>query len=135
MRFKTIFAVGVSTAVLSFAAAAYAAEPGVMALSPSEMKWSAQGGFALPGIGARVPVPVAQPDPERGTTVCAHAPGDRHNERRREPAGHQVGEVVGTGRCGTEPRIPRATVANHRVQRIDRPVSHESGQTGHGAPE
>jgi len=50
MRFKTIFAVGVSTAVLSFAAAAYAAEPGVMALSPSEMKWSAQGGLALPGL-------------------------------------------------------------------------------------
>ena len=50
MRFKTIFAVGVSTAVLSFAAAAYAAEPDVMALSPSEMKWSAQGGLALPGL-------------------------------------------------------------------------------------
>jgi ChrR Cupin-like domain len=50
MRFKTIFAVGVSTAVLYFAAAAYAAEPGVMALSPSEMKWSAQGGLALPGL-------------------------------------------------------------------------------------
>jgi hypothetical protein len=51
MRFKTIFAVGVSTVVLSFAAAAYAAEPaGVMALTPDEMKWGSQGGLALPGM-------------------------------------------------------------------------------------
>jgi quercetin dioxygenase-like cupin family protein len=50
MRIKTIFAVGVSGAVLSLATAAYSAEPGAMALSPSEMKWTAQGGLALPGL-------------------------------------------------------------------------------------
>jgi quercetin dioxygenase-like cupin family protein len=49
MQSKTIFVVGVSVAVLSIAAAA-SAEPGVMAVSPSEMKWSPQGGLALPGL-------------------------------------------------------------------------------------
>jgi hypothetical protein len=49
MQIKTIFVVGVSVAVLSFAAAA-SAEQGVMAVSPSEMKWSPQGGLALPGL-------------------------------------------------------------------------------------
>ena len=43
MQIKTIFAVSVySAAFLSFATAGYCAEP--------EMKWSAQGGLALPGL-------------------------------------------------------------------------------------
>ena len=40
----------VSAAFLSAAAAAHAAEPEVMALAPTEMKWSSQGGLALPGL-------------------------------------------------------------------------------------
>src|SRR5262245_39424365 len=50
MRMKTVFALGASVASLSFAEAAHSAEPGVMALAPSEMKWSAQGGLALSGL-------------------------------------------------------------------------------------
>jgi anti-sigma factor ChrR (cupin superfamily) len=50
MQIKTILAVSCSTAVLSFAVAAYSAEQGVMALTPSEMKWSGQGGLSLPGL-------------------------------------------------------------------------------------
>jgi quercetin dioxygenase-like cupin family protein len=50
MQVKTIFAFSASAAFLSFAATAFSAEPGVMALSPSEMKWSSQGGLALPGL-------------------------------------------------------------------------------------
>jgi hypothetical protein len=51
MQIKTILAVSVaSVAFLSFVTAGYCAEPGVMALAPSEMKWSAQGGLALPGL-------------------------------------------------------------------------------------
>jgi hypothetical protein len=50
MRMKTVFTLSVSGAILSFASVARSAEPGVMALAPSEMKWSAQGGLALPGL-------------------------------------------------------------------------------------
>ena len=50
MHIKTILAVGASAAFLSFAVAAYSAEPGVMALTPDEMKWSSQGALALPGM-------------------------------------------------------------------------------------
>src|SRR5262245_63679585 len=50
MRTKTVFALSASVAILSFASGARSAEPGVMALAPSEMKWSAQGGSALPGL-------------------------------------------------------------------------------------
>jgi len=50
MQVKTIFAFSASAALLSFAATAYSAEPGVMALTPLEMKWSSQGGLALPGL-------------------------------------------------------------------------------------
>jgi quercetin dioxygenase-like cupin family protein len=49
MQFKMVFALSAS-AYLFFAAAAHSAEPGVMALTPSEMKWNAQGGLALPGL-------------------------------------------------------------------------------------
>jgi hypothetical protein len=50
MKIKTNPAVSASAAFLSFAAVAHSAEPGVMALAPSEMKWGAQGGLALPGL-------------------------------------------------------------------------------------
>ena len=50
IKIKTILAVSASAAFLSLAAVAHSAEPGVMAISPSEMKWSAQGGLALPGL-------------------------------------------------------------------------------------
>ena len=50
MRMKTVFALSASVAILSYASVARSAEPGVMALAPSEMKWSAQGGLALPGL-------------------------------------------------------------------------------------
>lgn len=50
MQSKAFFVIGVSAAVLFFAAAAYSAEQGVMVVSPSEMKWSPQGGLALPGL-------------------------------------------------------------------------------------
>ena len=50
MRMKPVFAFSASVAILSFASTARSAEPGVMALAPSEMKWSAQGGLALPGL-------------------------------------------------------------------------------------
>src|SRR5215475_12862220 len=50
IRTKTVFALSASVAILSFAATARSAEVGVTALAPSEMKWSAQGGLALPGL-------------------------------------------------------------------------------------
>ena len=50
MQVKSIFAFSASAAFLSLAATASSSEPGVMALSPSEMKWSSQGGLALPGL-------------------------------------------------------------------------------------
>jgi hypothetical protein len=50
MHIKTILAVGASGAFLTFVVAAYSAEPGVMALTADEMKWSSQGGLALPGM-------------------------------------------------------------------------------------
>ncbi len=40
----------VGSALISVVAAAQTSAPGVMALTPSEMKWSAQGGLALPGM-------------------------------------------------------------------------------------
>jgi hypothetical protein len=51
MQIKTILAASAySAAFLSFATAGYCAEPGVMTLTPSEMKCSAEGGLALPGL-------------------------------------------------------------------------------------
>lgn len=46
MQTQVIFAI----ALLSVSLAGQAAEPGVVALTPSEMKWSSQGGLALPGL-------------------------------------------------------------------------------------
>lgn len=46
MRVKVISAI----ALLSIALVSQAAEPGVVALTPSEMKWSSQGALALPGL-------------------------------------------------------------------------------------
>jgi hypothetical protein len=51
MQFKMVFALSAS-AYLFFAAAAHSDEPGVMALTPSEMKWSAQGGIGASRFGA-----------------------------------------------------------------------------------
>jgi len=48
MQIKVILFV--SAACLSVAATAHSAEPEVMALAPTEMKWSSQGGLALPGL-------------------------------------------------------------------------------------
>src|SRR5262249_23611836 len=50
MRFNAILAVSASTVFLVFAVAAHSGEADVMALKPSEMKWSPQGGLALPGL-------------------------------------------------------------------------------------
>jgi len=50
MRIKVVLAASVSAAFLFLSAAAHSAEPEVMALAPSEMKWSSQGGLALPGL-------------------------------------------------------------------------------------
>ena len=47
MQIKTISA---SAAFVLFAVAAYSEELGVMALTPSEMKWSPQGALALTGM-------------------------------------------------------------------------------------
>jgi quercetin dioxygenase-like cupin family protein len=50
MQIRTISVLCASAAFLSITVVAHAAEPGVMALTPAEMKWSAQGGLALPGL-------------------------------------------------------------------------------------
>jgi len=50
MRIKTILKIGTFGAALFSAGAAYCADVDIMALAPSEMKWSAQGGLALPGL-------------------------------------------------------------------------------------
>ena len=47
---KMVFVLSASAAILSSQTAALSGEVGVMALAPSEMKWSAQGGLALPGL-------------------------------------------------------------------------------------
>ena len=65
MQVKTIFAFSASAAFLSIAATAYSAEPGVMALTPSEMKWSSQGGLALPGLEQTILIG----DPEQARTL------------------------------------------------------------------
>ena len=49
MRKKTI-SIFCAVAFLPVSASVHAAEQGVMALAPSEMKWTAQGGLALPGL-------------------------------------------------------------------------------------
>lgn len=48
MQFKTIFVIFGS--VLLLAKQGYGDELDVMALAPSDMKWTAQGGLALPGL-------------------------------------------------------------------------------------
>jgi hypothetical protein len=50
MRLNAMLAVSASTAILVFAGMAHSGEVEVMALTPSEMKWSPQGGLALPGL-------------------------------------------------------------------------------------
>jgi hypothetical protein len=50
MQIKTILAVSASATFVLFAVAAYSEELGVMALAPSEMKWSPQGALALTGL-------------------------------------------------------------------------------------
>ena len=51
MRFNAILAVIASTAFLVISAAmAHSGEADVRALTPAEMKWSPQGGLALPGL-------------------------------------------------------------------------------------
>ena len=50
MQTKIFMAVSIASAFVCFVTLTYAAEPGVMALSPGEMKWSGQGGLALPGL-------------------------------------------------------------------------------------
>jgi hypothetical protein len=51
MQFNANLAINASTAIFVFACAtAYSGEADVMVLTPSEMKWSAQGGLALPGL-------------------------------------------------------------------------------------
>jgi len=50
MRIRIIPKIGTLGAVLLSAGAAYCHDVDVMALAPPEMKWSAQGGLALPGL-------------------------------------------------------------------------------------
>jgi hypothetical protein len=50
MQIKTILAVSASAAFVLLAVAAYSEELGVMALTPSEMKWRPQGALALTGM-------------------------------------------------------------------------------------
>ena len=47
---RSWFALTVTGALLGTVAVAQGNAPGVMALTPSEMKWGAQGGLALPGM-------------------------------------------------------------------------------------
>jgi len=78
MQAKAIFAFGASAALLSFTATAYSAEPAVMALTPSEMKWNSQGGLALPGLEQTILIG----DPGK--------PG-RYTIRLKFPAGFKIG--------------------------------------------
>jgi len=51
MQFNANLAINASTAIFVFACAtAYSGEGDVMVLTPSEMKWGAQGGLAMPGM-------------------------------------------------------------------------------------
>jgi len=50
MQIKTMLTMGALGVLLFSAGAAHCHELDVMALTPSEMKWSAQGGLALPGL-------------------------------------------------------------------------------------
>ncbi len=49
-NYRLWLAISVGGALLSAVAVAQNTAPGVMALTPSEMKWGAQGGLALPGM-------------------------------------------------------------------------------------
>jgi hypothetical protein len=49
-NYKFCVALFVGGALFSAVAVAQTTAPGVMALTPSEMKWGAQGGLALPGM-------------------------------------------------------------------------------------
>jgi hypothetical protein len=108
MRMKTVFAIGASVASLSFAEAAHSAEPGVMALAPSEMKWSAQGGLALPDLEQTVLIG----DPSK--------PGP-YTIRLRFPAGFKV--APHTHPDSREVTVLSGTWYNGYGERLRRPAS------------
>jgi quercetin dioxygenase-like cupin family protein len=78
MQAKAIFASVASAALLSFATSASSAEPGVMALTPSEMKWSSQGGLALPGL-------------EQAILIGDPSKAGAYTIRLKFPAGFKIG--------------------------------------------
>jgi len=47
---RAMIAIAAGTMLLAVCGAIAQDAPGVMALTPDEMKWSAQGGLALPGM-------------------------------------------------------------------------------------
>jgi uncharacterized RmlC-like cupin family protein len=77
MQIKTILAVSASATFVLFAVAAYSEELGVMALAPSEMKWSPQGALALTGL-------------EQVNLVGDPAKPGPYTIRLRFPAGYKV---------------------------------------------
>ena len=79
-------------------------------------------GLYHPGVRARMPCRVASPSTDRTRRRPTDQWRAHDNQNRGEPSRHDVGEVVQSC-CGpTEPGVPRRAVADHRVERVDRPI-------------
>ena len=83
-------------------------------------------GLAPAGVRAGVRGAVPPPGAQRPGRRAARQGRARHGERGGEPGGQPVGDVVGAGGRPAEPRVAGRAVADHRVERVHRPVAEQA---------
>src|SRR5262249_47610778 len=75
--------------------------------------------LAPPGIGTRVPVSIAGPDPQRSCTVEALDLRSCHDRECGQAGGDEVCEIVEARSGAAEITIRRLRVADHRIECVD----------------
>ena len=71
---------------------------------------------------------VAAQDPQRTAGTATDGRGQQGRRDGGDPGRDQVGRVVEPRRGPAEPLVPRAVVADHRVERVHRPVAEQAGE-------
>jgi hypothetical protein len=92
-------------------------------------------GLAAAGVRARVRGPVAAHGAQGSAPAPAGQRGQGHGQGGGQPGRYQVRHIVETGGGPAEPFVTHAVMADHRVQRVHRPVAEQAACAGHRAPQ
>ena len=90
---------------------------------------------ARPALGLACLRPSRQEDARRPGAAAAATAARHAQQRRGEPGGNIVGQVVDAGRGPAELDVTVVLMAEHRIQRVDGAIDHRADGPGDQGPE